>query len=356
MTCWYHSTPSKLCDACMREQAKAAPAEPSAPAWADMGDAAEVHGSAAIDFAMLDFSGDAKWEQRAVEFTAEKQAEKLAAVEALCGFAARMADGERTTGAPWVDGHSGHSIDAMRHANPADESLYFKTVYDSGPAPEAKCGPVAVVTDIDTERGTITFSSGEALRDLGGMAAASFEPGMEVEVAGVRFIPDPRLKQEQAYLVAPPACGCAFCRASRGSYVGFDLGYGDMGALEREVSDATDALRYALDNPGPNAKPFHQVMADWAPSGLAKDALFFGVDRSKYAKELRGKWVDEAPAPASHVRVGDRVLHRLDKRSGVMTVRSVVGRIAECVQLDGNVVAYDTTYGALQIVERGELR
>jgi hypothetical protein len=180
VTCWYHSTPSKLCDACMREQAKAAPA---VPAWADMGDAAEVHSSAAIDFAMLDFSGDAKWEQRAAEFTAEKRAEKLAAVEALCGFAAKLSAGERTTGTPWVDGHSG----PLEH------------------------------------------------------------------------------------MVGPPRSDYA--------YLG-KIPYPSLDALEREISDATDALRYALDNPGPDAKPFHQVMADWLPS-KTPGATFFGVERSK---------------------------------------------------------------------------
>jgi hypothetical protein len=54
MTCWYHSTPSKLCDACMREQAKAAPAEPT-PSFTE--------------------SIAAYWELRAQEFTAEKQRE-----------------------------------------------------------------------------------------------------------------------------------------------------------------------------------------------------------------------------------------------------------------------------------------
>jgi hypothetical protein len=258
VNCWYHSTPSKLCDACMREQAKAAPAVSD---WADMGDAPEVHSSAAIDFAMLDFSGDVK----------------LSAVEALCGFAARMAT-----------------------------------------------------------------------------------PVYEEVRAAVRALTCPH-----------------------------EILYPDLEKLDREVSDATDALRYALDNPGPDAKPFHQVMADWLPS-KTPGATFFGVERTESAvrdavaakrsalqameyheacRAIVGVLIDKngEATPLRHedverhetfrlgargCHVGATVRHRGDPLSGLMTVtaiNSVVDRVC-CVDANGDKREFGLSGGWLVLV------
>lgn len=59
--------------------------------------------------------------------------------------------------------------------NPPDESLYFKTVYDSGPAPE-RGGPYVTVTKVDAEKGVLTFSSAPGVQAFD--ANGSLVPGV----------------------------------------------------------------------------------------------------------------------------------------------------------------------------------
>jgi hypothetical protein len=108
MTCWYHSTPSKLCDACMREQAKAAPAAPT-PSFTE--------------------SIAAYWELRAQEFTAEKQRE---AAQAFLTYLIAFGGPDVHRYRAWVSGW-------YTPRRPAPQSM--------------------TVTAVDSERGAITFSS-----------------------------------------------------------------------------------------------------------------------------------------------------------------------------------------------------
>ncbi|HEX6245949.1 MAG TPA: hypothetical protein VFZ61_33720, partial [Polyangiales bacterium] len=72
MTCWYHTTPSKLCDKCMDDERRKAAA---APVSVSSSKCQCMRCSTGLPHD-LDFSGAEladKWEQRAREFTEEKR-------------------------------------------------------------------------------------------------------------------------------------------------------------------------------------------------------------------------------------------------------------------------------------------
>ena len=186
MTCWYHETPSKLCDKCMDDERRKAAAAPAPVSVSNKCQCMRCSTGLPHD---LDFSGsvldrftslgesDAKWEQRAREFTEEKRADLLAfpdletylarcdaedACKALCSFAARMAMRTHVDLGSWT-----YKDGVLSYRGPVDMS--------------AAKAPAVTVTSVDREKGVITFSSGSALRDMSGMGAASFEPSMAVE-------------------------------------------------------------------------------------------------------------------------------------------------------------------------------
>ena len=251
MTCWYHTTPSKLCDKCMDDERRrletapvggieylATPVTCAAPGWARVDLPADqsaklpeprIHADQVYvmsqpgfeqHFARLfDAHKDSgppgcecppcadRREQRAVEFTEEKRrdrAERFArgsmymrpaerdemrAVQELCGFAARMAT-------PWPGPVATVTPWVDGHSGHADSMRYVGV--DLGHAERS----VMTVTSVDREKGVVTFSSGEAMRPATGMA--NLVPGMEME--------KPRMVYEADALevmVGPPRGGFA---------------------------------------------------------------------------------------------------------------------------------------------------
>lgn len=319
MTCWYHTTPSKLCDACMREQAKAA--EQAVPAWADMGDAAEVHGSAAIDFAMLDFSGDAKWEQRAVEFTAEKQRDgwlggvQLQNPEDAVHFGAGLDWGWHVLyPAPgaMVLTEAGEVVPLAGVTVPVPLPPIYQEALNSGrllrsdpsrPAPQAM-----TVTSVDTERGVITFSS-KPCGCAFCKAPRGTNPGMEV--AGLKFIPDPRVKQDQVYVVGGGLESWLPKAGDGASFLGVERSRGIQRALPADVKRTEHRWHRVLEA-GCTYGTWRMVMQG---GGGPNDALKFDLTATNEhlsdVLEHRGLW-------HTHVDTLDLLL---DERGDVLDAR-----------------------------------